>query len=122
MVMTEVSLANGSDISAAMEMLRSVYNITAFADKTYGSREWHSELEKRGIQMHAPVKLEKGQRYPKSADHFFSRMVSKAGQSTESFFNWLNGKTYIQSASKARSEKGLIAFIFARIAVAAVYS
>jgi hypothetical protein len=81
----------------------------------------NSELEKQGIQIYTPVKLEKGQEYLKSADNFFSHLVSRARQAIESFFNWLNEKTHIQSASKARSEKGLAAFIFARIAVAAVY-
>jgi hypothetical protein len=31
----------------------------------------NSELEKQGIQIYTPVKLEKGQKYLKSADSFF---------------------------------------------------
>ena len=39
MMMTEVTPANESDISVAMEMPRPVHNITAFADKAYGGRQ-----------------------------------------------------------------------------------
>jgi hypothetical protein len=39
----------------------------------------------------------------------------------ESFFNRFNEKTRIQSASKVHSASGFIAFIFARLAVAALY-
>jgi hypothetical protein len=121
MMAIEAAPANESDISVAKEMLLSVYNITAFADKAYGSQQWQEELEKQGIRIYTPVKLEKGRQYLKSADHYFSQLVSQARQAIESFFNWLNEKTHIQSASKARSENGLIAFIFARLAVVAVY-
>jgi hypothetical protein len=55
------------------------------------------------------------------AGNFFSQLVSKARQAIESFFNWINEKTHIQPASKVRSASGLIAFIFARLAVAAFY-
>ncbi|MDR1469266.1 MAG: transposase [Spirochaetaceae bacterium] len=121
MMAAEVTPANESDISAAKEMLLSVYNITAFADKAYGSGQWQEELEKRGIRMYAPVKLEKGRQYLKCADHYFSQLVPQTRQAIESFFNRLNEKTRIQFASKVRSENGLVAFIFARLAVAAFY-
>jgi hypothetical protein len=65
--------------------------------------------------------LEKGQEYLRSCDKYFSQLVSKAREAIESFFNWLNEKTHIQFASKVRSAKGLISFIFARLAVAAFY-
>ena len=80
-----------------------------------------AELKKQGIPVFTPVKLEKGQSYLSSADQVFSELVSKTRQAIASFFNWLNEKTHIQSASKVRSTNGLIAFIFARIAVAALY-
>jgi hypothetical protein len=75
----------------------------------------------QGIQVYTPVKLEKGRKCLGSAVSFFPRPASKARQATGPFFNWLNEKTRIQSASKVRSASGLIAFIFARLAVAALY-
>jgi hypothetical protein len=121
MTMIEVSPANIRDITVAKEILPFVRNITLFADKAYGDRQWYKDLKKQRIQVYTPVKLEKGRKYLGSAGNFFPRLVSKARQATESFFNWLNEKTRIQSASKARSANGLIAFIFARPAVAALY-
>jgi hypothetical protein len=86
----------------AKEMLSFVRNIMLFADKAYSDRQWHEDLKKQGIQVYTPVKLEKGQKYLGSADNYFSQLVSKARQGIESFFNWLNEKTRIQSASKVR--------------------
>ena len=76
------------------------------------------------VLHHLPVLCIRGesarQRYLRSADKLFSELVSKTRQAIESFFNWLNEKTAIQSASKVHSSTGLIAFIFARIALAAL--
>jgi hypothetical protein len=102
MMMVEVSPANIGDITVAKEMLPFVRNIMLFADKAYGDRQWHEYLKNQGIQVYTPVKLEKGQKYLGSADNYFSQLVSKARQAIESFFNWLNEKTRIQPASKAR--------------------
>jgi hypothetical protein len=121
MMMTQVTAADEHDILAAREMLPFVRNITLFADKAYCDQCWSEELKKQGIRVYTPVKLEKGQKFLGSADRYFSELVSKARQAIESLFNWLNEKTHIQSASKVRSENGLISFIFARLAVAAVY-
>lgn len=122
MMMVEVTPADEHDLRAAREMLPFVHNITLFADKAYCDQRWSKELEKQGVRVYTPVKLEKGQMFLRSADRYFSELVSKARQAIESLFNWLNEKTHIQSASKIRSENGLISFIFARLAVAALYT
>jgi hypothetical protein len=122
MTVMQVTPANRHDLTVAKEILSYVRNITLFADKAYCDVQWQTELrEKQGITIYTPVKLEKGQTYLRSCDNYFSQLVSKAREAIESFFNWLNEKTHIQSASKVRSEKGLISFIFARLAVAAFY-
>jgi hypothetical protein len=118
MTMAEVSPANASDIRVAKETPPFVRNITVFADKAYGDKRRDEDLEKQGLRVHTPVKREKGQKYLSGADNLFSRLVSKARQAIESFFNRLNEKKPIQSASKSCSANGLIAFIFARLAVA----
>lgn len=48
----------------------------------------------------------------------FSTAVSKIRQPIESLFNWLIEKTKIQTVSKVRSTKGLLTFVFGRIAAA----
>jgi hypothetical protein len=122
MMMAQVSPADEHDLSTAREMLPFAHTITLFADKAYCDQNWSKELQKQGIKIYTPVKLEKGQKFLRSADRYFSELVSKARQAIESLFNWLNEKIRIQSASKVRSGNGLISFIFARLAVAALYS
>jgi hypothetical protein len=65
-----------------------------------------------------PIKLKKGEKRLNSADKLFSTAISKVRQPIESFFNWLQSKTNIESANKVRSTTGLIAFVFSRIAAA----
>jgi hypothetical protein len=54
----------------------------------------------------------------KAANDLFSKAVSRIRQPIESFFNWLIEKTDIQRASKVRSIKGLMVFVFGRLASA----
>jgi len=54
----------------------------------------------------------------KAANDLFSRAVSKIRQPIESLFNWLIEKTEIQRASKVRSTKGLMVYVFGRLAAA----
>jgi hypothetical protein len=121
MVMAQIAPAHEHDCSVAKDMLQSVYHIDLFADKAYIDTNWHTQVKKQGILVYTPVKLEKGQKYLSSPDNAFSQLLAQARQARESFFNWINDKTRIQFASKVRSEKGLISFIFARIATATTY-
>ena len=82
----------------------------------YLDARWQEELKGRGITIITPVKLQKGQELLDSADKLLSSAVSRARQAVESFNNWIHQKTNIQSASKVRSDNGLISFVFARIA------
>ena len=78
----------------------------------------HLGHTKQNIEIVTPVKLRKGQEFLDSADALFSTAVSRARQAIESFFNWIQQKTQIQTASKVRSTKGLLAHIFAKLAAA----
>ncbi len=73
--------------------------------------------------MLTPIKDVKGQlevekQRNKAFNELFSTAVSKIRQPIESLFNWLIEKTNIQKASKVRSTKGLLTFVFGRIAAA----
>jgi len=116
MCMLRVTPASENDISVAKEWLFDVHNIDIFADKMYANQTWFEELAKRNVHVFTPVKLKKGQKFLDSADAIFSAAVSRARQAIESFFNWIQQKTRIHEASKVRSDNGLIAFIFARLA------
>jgi hypothetical protein len=121
MCMLNVTPASENDITVAKEWLSGVRNIDIFADKMYSDASWNEELAERNVHVYTPIKLKKGQEFLDSADSFFSSAVSRTRQAIESFFNWINEKTHIQHASKVRSDNGLIAFIFARLAVLAFF-
>ena len=87
-----------------------------FTDKTYIDSSWSKELAERNIKIVTPVKLVKGQQFLDFADKLFSEFVSRTRQPVESFFSWIQEKNNIHSASKVRSDNGLISFIFARLA------
>ena len=116
-----VTPASESDITVAKEWLEEIANMDIFADKAYADAIWAAQLRESGVRLYTPVKLKKGQVFLDSADSHFSQAVSRARQAIESFFNWIQQKTQIQFASKVRSENGLIAFIFARLASLAFF-
>ena len=51
-------------------------------------------------------------------EQLLSASVSRVRQPVESFFNWIQQKTKIQTASKVRSYNGLIVHAFGRFAAA----
>jgi len=116
-----VERASESDITVAKSWLRPVWNMDIYADKIYADKTWAEELELRNVRVFTPVKKKKGQENLDAADTLYSAAVSRVRQAIESFFNWIQDKTHIQSASKIRSIHGLIAFIFARLAMLAFF-
>jgi len=119
--MLKISAASENDITVAKEWLSGVRNMEIFADKMYADREWTQDLALRNVRINTPVKKRKGQEFLDATDIVLSRAVSRARQAIESFFNWIHQKTHIQFASKVRSDGGLIAFIFARMASLAFF-
>jgi len=117
--MTRVEPASENDITVAKSWLSQVRNMDIYADKMYADATWSEELALRNVRIFTPVKKKKGQPFRDSADALFSSAVSRARQAIESFFNWIQDKTHIQFASKVRSVDGLVAFIFARLAMLA---
>jgi hypothetical protein len=76
--------------------------------------------------MLTPVKGVKNQpenikAWDKAFNDLFSTAVSTVRQPIESLFNWLIEKTDIQRASKVRSTKGLLVYIFGRLAAAFIF-
>jgi len=115
----QISKASEHDRPIAGVMLEDAYNIRLFADMALINKEWQARmLVENNVEILTPIKREKGQEMLCSADKFFSRTVSGVKQTIESLNNWLIEKTNIQRASKVRSARGLLVFLFARIACA----
>ena len=88
--------------------------------KAYIDCCWHSFLKKNNNTVfYTPFKLKKGQGKESYFEKIYSSAVSSMRQTIESFFNWIQVKISIHADSMVRSTDGLLASIFARIAVAA---
>lgn len=117
-----LSPASENDLTSAKKILGNVRNIDVFADKIYNDRVWQKYMrEHHNVTLTTPVKLKKGQKTLDSAEKLYNSVVSSIRQPIESFFNWLQEKTNIQSASKVRSSNGLISFVFARLAAISLF-
>ena len=116
-----ISKASEHDLAVAKEMLEDTVNIRVFGDMAFIDNAWQTNMQlKHNVNIITPVKRKKGERWLNSADKLFSSAVSSVKQAIESFNNWLIEKTGIQRASKVRSQEGLLAFLFARIACACI--
>jgi len=94
-------------------------NLRVFADKAYHDEQaavWLKELY--NIEVVPCNKRRSNQKYLRSEQNIQNTLVSKAKQTVESFFNWLEVNTDIQIASKVRSTKGVLKHIYSRVAAA----
>jgi hypothetical protein len=120
-VLMHITPAAENDLTVAKQFLPRFEGLEVFADKIYQSEDWQVLLEQNNkIYVTTPIKLKKGQKALDSADKLFSEAVSRTRQAIESFFSWIQEKTAIQRASKVRSLNGLLAFIYARLAVVCI--
>lgn len=109
--------AQEHDILALKRWSKGLTQGKVFADKAYVSEELASQLQAQGSQLCTPQKKTKGvsQLPGKDVRHM---EVSQVRQPIEVFFAWLQEKTQIQNASKVRSLKGLLTFIWSSLLVA----
>jgi hypothetical protein len=121
------SKASENDLTFLKSIAPTMKNRTYFGDKIYCNGDYWAEMEKtNNSRMLTPIKDIKGQpdelkQRDKAYNDLFSKAVSSVRQPIESLFNWLIEKTDIQKASKVRSTKGLLTFVFGRIAAAFIY-
>lgn len=114
----QVSQASLCDLWAAKQIdldCAPVAHGKLFADRAYADAAWTAELaDHRKIQLLTPRK-KKPLDTLCSGDCFNSSIASRR-QPIESFFNWLQSKSAIQSASSVRSLPGLLFLIFSSLA------
>jgi len=120
----QLTPASENDLNLFKQAWGGIENRVFFGDKIYHDSEYFQEAKSsRNSLMLTPVKAIKGQeeflkQRDKAANDLFSTAVSKVRQPIESLFNWLIEKTDIQRASKVRSTKGLLVYVFGRLAAA----
>jgi hypothetical protein len=120
--LAHIAPASLHDVTIAKQWLMdNVRNLDIFADMAYVDQVLTDLMATQNVTLFLCVRKKTGQQFLEAADELFSRAVSRTRQASESFFNWIQEKTRIQSASKVRSDNGLIAFIFARLASLAFF-
>lgn len=112
--------ASMHDLTALKPLLETL-RVPAILDKAYCDGPLSEKMEANGAALITPVKAQKGKPeviriLDSPYENLFNTAVSKIRQPIEALFSWLEEKTGIQSASKVRSEKGLIVHIFGKLA------
>ena len=120
----QLTPASENDLNLYKQAWGEIENRTFFGDKIYHDTQYFQDKEfTNNSRMLTPVKGIKNQadnikQRDKAANDLFSTAVSKIRQPIESLFKWLIEKKDIQRASKVRSTKGLMVYVFGRLATA----
>jgi Transposase DDE domain len=120
-----ITKASVHDSVPMRELLVNLKNADVYLDKAYCDVALEEIMENNQSKLITPIKGKKGQmEEQKQRDSAYNQVVgtaiAKVRQPVESFFNWINEKTGLQNASKARSENGLLLHIFGKIAAAII--
>lgn len=121
-----ITSASESDLNVFRDNWSELYNRIFFADKIYQATENERHMHHFNSELLSPIKYPKGvpeaiKQFNKAKDDLYNRAVSAIRQPVEGLFNWLIETTTIQRASKVRSTKGFLAFIFGKLAAAIIY-
>ena len=118
----QISKASLCDLWAAKQIDLDCAPVTdgrLYADRAYIDAEWRSHLQtERNVALITPRKRKKYDVLV--SEDAVSTRISALRQPIEVFFNWLQAKTHIQSASHVRSCAGLLFHIFSSLAFAAL--
>ena len=115
-----LSAASENDNTVFKEQMAPYFRkLRVFGDKIFHDQAGMQELKEGfNIEVMPCKKRKKGEQHLDADQKLWNTLVSKARQPIESFFNWLEQKTGIQTASKVRSTKGLFKHVFGRLAAA----
>ena len=113
-----LSPAADSDITLFKDHIApTLCDMRVFADKIYNDDTLEADLKKyQNVELLPIQKRNRGQSILHADDQLFNTMKSQCRQPVESFFNWIEQKTGIQSASKVRSSKGAYIHVWGRLA------
>jgi hypothetical protein len=119
-----VSKASVFDLTAAKQITLNCHPVSGgvlYADKAYIDADW-AETLKNKYKTHICTPRKKAKGDPVISGDAVSTFVSSRRQPIESFFNWLQARFHIQSASHIRSAVGLLCHIFSILAAAMFFA
>ena len=114
--------ASEHDLPAGKRLLETAEDIDVFADKAYIDDDWGYDLQLYGVKLNTPFKERSKNQLPlDDGERAWNAFVSSRRQQIESLFSQISRLTGIQDASFVRSKQGLLSFIWARLAVMAIF-
>jgi hypothetical protein len=114
--------ASASDINTAKNMLENLEDIEVIADKAYIDKQWGYDLQLRYVELLTQFKQPSKNQLPlDDGECAWNAMLSSRRQQIESMFSQSSALTDLQDAHIARSKDGLLSFIWARLALLAIF-
>lgn len=106
-----VATAQDHDLTVAKDTLSSLPGIKIFGDKAYVDRQFQLDLFAQYTELIVPRKKKRNGPPLGLFDQAYNSVLSSRRQPIESLVAWINNKTRIEDASKARSVNGLFSTI-----------
>ena len=117
-----VTKASEHDLPAGKIMLETAENIKVYLDKAYIDERWGYDLQLQRVELNTPFKERSKNQVPlDDGEYAWNAMVSRRRQQIESLFSQISVLTDMQDAHIARSKQGLLSFIWARMALLAMF-
>ncbi|QHT70988.1 transposase [Rhodocytophaga rosea] len=118
-----ITPASVHDLTALRSVLEKSYAHMSVLDKAYCDKELQQHMLAKGNTLLTPMKEKKGmplivKQFDQAYQDLTNTALAKIRQPIESLFSWIQEKTYIQNASKVRSQEGLMVHVFGRLAAA----
>ena len=114
--------ASEHDLPAGKFILDNAEDIEVFADKGYIDDDWGYDLQLRYVELNTPFKERGKNQIPlDDGECAWNAFVSSRRQQIESLFSQISRLTDMQDAHVARSESGLLSFIWAKFALLAMF-
>jgi len=114
--------ASEHDLPAGKIILENAEDIEVFADKGYIDDDWGYDLQLRYVELNTPFKERGKNQVPlDDGEYAWNAFVSSRRQQIESLFSQISRLTDMQDAHVARSETGLLSFVWAKFALLAMF-
>ena len=116
-----ITKASEHDLNAGKMMFENAGDIEVFADKAYIDDEWGYDLQLQYVNLNTPFKERSKNQVPlDDGERAWNDMVASKRQLIESLFSQISRVTDLQNAGFVRSLDGLLAFIWAKLAILAI--
>jgi len=116
-----ITKASEHDLNAGKILLENAEDINVFADKAYIDDDWGYDLQLNFVNLNTPFKERSKNQIPlDDGERAWNAMIASKRHMIESLFSQISRVTDIQCANFVRSLDGLLAFIWAKLALMAL--